>query len=130
MLPQSNIYLTGDFNIDFHKHTAAAFEDIMFGNGFSPLISIATNFKPGCSPSCIDNILTNSTDLVVSSGVCEPVAEAAIEDVQASVDALKLLVGDWCLKIEIVIVFGNILSRYQAFYSSQTFECKRTHDLC
>ena len=35
-------------------------------------------------------------------------AEAAIEGVQASVDALKLLSGGWCLKIEIVIVFGNI----------------------
>ena len=56
MLPQSNVYLTGDFNIDLHKHTAAAFEDKMFGNGFSPLISIATHLKPGCSPSCIDNI--------------------------------------------------------------------------
>ena len=37
--------------------------------------------------------------------------EAAIEGVQASVDALKLLSGGWCLKIEIVIiviVFQNI----------------------
>ena len=34
--------------------------------------------------------------------------EAAIEGFQASVDALKLLSGGWCLKIEIVIVFGNI----------------------
>ena len=33
-------------------------------------------------------------------------AEAAIEGVQASVDALKLVSGGWCLKIE--IVFGNI----------------------
>ena len=32
--------------------------------------------------------------------------EAAIEGVQASVDALKLVLGGWCLKIE--IVFGNI----------------------
>ena len=32
--------------------------------------------------------------------------EAAIEGVQASVDALKLVSGGWCLKIE--IVFGNI----------------------
>ena len=47
MLPQYNVYLTGDFNIDLHKHTAAAFEDIMFGNGFFPLIYIATHFKPG-----------------------------------------------------------------------------------
>ena len=67
MLPQSNVYLTGDFNIDLHKHTAAAFEDIMSGNGFSLIISIATHFKHGCSPSWIHNILTNSTDLVVSS---------------------------------------------------------------
>ena len=42
----------------------------MFGNGFYLLLSIATHFKPGCSPSCIDNILTNSTDLVVSSLSC------------------------------------------------------------
>ena len=35
-------------------------------------------------------------------------AEAAIEGVQASVDALKLLSGGWSLKIEIVIVLGNI----------------------
>ena len=37
-----------------------------------------------------------------------PQAEAAIEGVQASVDALKLLSASWILKIEIVIVFGNI----------------------
>ena len=70
MLPQSNVYLTGVFTIDLHKHTAAVFEDIMFGNGFSPVISIATHFKPDCSIFCIDNILTNSTDLGVSSVFC------------------------------------------------------------
>ena len=41
--------------------------------------------------------------------------EAAIEGVQASVEAFKLLSGGWCSKIEIVIVFGNIQSRYKAF---------------
>ena len=35
-------------------------------------------------------------------------SEAATEGAQASVDALKLLSGGWCLTIEIVIVFGNI----------------------
>ena len=34
--------------------------------------------------------------------------EAAIDGVQASVDDLILLSGGWCLKIEIVISFGNI----------------------
>ena len=33
-------------------------------------------------------------------------AEAAIEGVQTSVDALKLVFRGWCLKIQ--IVFGNI----------------------
>ena len=37
-------------------------------------------------------------------------AEAAIEGVQASVDALKLLFGGWCLKIEIEI--SNNIRKY------------------
>ena len=47
----------------------------MYGNGFVPLISIATHFKPGCKPSCIDNILTNSTDNIITSGVCSIAAD-------------------------------------------------------
>ena len=35
-------------------------------------------------------------------------SEAAIEGVQASVDALKLVFRGWCLKLKIEIVFGNI----------------------
>ena len=68
-LPHSNVYLTGDFNIDLLGNSATELEDTVFVNGFNPLISIATHFKPGCKPSCIDNILTNSTDTLKSSGV-------------------------------------------------------------
>ena len=78
MLPQSNVYLTGDFNIDLHKHTAAAFEDIMFGNGFSPIISIATHFKPGCSPSCIDNIHSDTPARIPLLGLIHSVASFQI----------------------------------------------------
>ena len=73
-LPLKNVYLTGDFNVDLHKNTAAEYEDILYSNGFAPLISIATHFKPGCNPSCIDNILTNSTDTIIKSGVCSTVS--------------------------------------------------------
>lgn len=69
-LPKSNVIITGDFNIDLHKPGCNTFENIVYGNGLAPLVSIATHFKPGCDPSCIDNILTNSTDVAVS-GVCE-----------------------------------------------------------
>ena len=73
-LPINNVYLTGDFNIDLLKNSANEFEDILYSNGFTPLISIATHFKPGCNPSCIDNILTNSTDSLIKSGVCNNVS--------------------------------------------------------
>ena len=34
----------------------------------SPLISIPTHHKPGCQPSCIDNILSNDMENCISSG--------------------------------------------------------------
>ena len=74
-LPSSNVYLTGDINTDLLKSSISDFEHIMYGNGFVPLISIATHFKPGCKPSCIDNILTNSTDNIITSGVCNTAAD-------------------------------------------------------
>ena len=52
-LPHSNVYLTGDFNIDLLGNLATELEDTVFVNGFNPLISIATHFKPSCKPSCI-----------------------------------------------------------------------------
>ena len=72
-LPLNNVYLTGDFNIDLLKNSANKLEDVLYSNGFAPLISIATHFKPGCNPSCLDNILTNSTDSIIKSGVCNNV---------------------------------------------------------
>ena len=64
-------YLVGDFNIDLHDKNskiAQKYEDILFSNGFFPLISLATHEKPGCKASCIDNILTNDVDSVVATG--------------------------------------------------------------
>ena len=73
-LPLNNVYLCGDFNVNLLKNSASEFENILFSNGFAPTISIATHFKPGCLPSCIDNILTNSTDSIIRSGVCNIVS--------------------------------------------------------
>ena len=68
-LPSSNVHITGDFNIDLHSNGATDFESIIYGSGYAPLVSIATHFKPGCNPSCIDNIFSNSTDAIIMSGV-------------------------------------------------------------
>ena len=67
-LPTRNVFITGDFNIDLHKN-CSKFENVMFGYGYAPSISIATHEKPGCTPSCIDNIITNSSELLRASGV-------------------------------------------------------------
>jgi hypothetical protein len=73
ILPNSNLIITGDFNVDLHKPGNANFEDVLYGNGFVPLISIATHHKPGCEPSCIDNMYVNLCDSnsISFSGVCE-----------------------------------------------------------
>ena len=36
-----------------------------------PLISLATHFKPGCNPSLLDNVLTNSLENIKVAGVFE-----------------------------------------------------------
>ena len=66
-LPNKNVTISGDFNIDLHKR-CEQFENILYSNGFAPMISIATNEKSGCTPSCIDNIFVNSWDNVSVSG--------------------------------------------------------------
>jgi hypothetical protein len=65
-------YLAGDFNIDLHSKNSSIvqrYEEILLSKGFFPSISLATHEKPGCRASCIDNILTNNIESIVSSGV-------------------------------------------------------------
>ena len=62
----------GDFNINLLKENVnGEYEECIYTNGFSPLISIATHIRPNCKESCIDNILTNDTDSVILSGTLE-----------------------------------------------------------
>ena len=63
--------ITGDFNINLFKNNSnrSKFENIFFGNCYAPLISLATHDKPGCEPSCIDNVLVTMIDNVLGSGV-------------------------------------------------------------
>ena len=71
LCPKKNVYILGDFNINVHDQSSKIvddFENIIFGLGLVPLISISTHHKPGCKETCIDNILTNSTDDVTHSG--------------------------------------------------------------
>ena len=63
-------YIMGDYNIDLFKNNLAArtFENIIYSNGFAPLISTTTHKKPGCSNSCINNIISNNISQVVYTG--------------------------------------------------------------
>ena len=71
--PSSDVLIMGDFNIDLFKDNTEVteFRSVTSSNGFFPLISRATHLKPGCNPSCIDNIITNSPDICHSSGVID-----------------------------------------------------------
>ncbi|KAL5255268.1 hypothetical protein ACHWQZ_G014613 [Mnemiopsis leidyi] len=69
-LPRGS-YLVGDFNIDLHENNSKVvqkYEDILFSNGFFPLISLATHSKPGCKSSCLDHILSNDIDNIIATG--------------------------------------------------------------
>ena len=49
-LPNKNVYINGDFNINLHKldNNGHAFEDTFIPRGYAPLISIATHERPQC----------------------------------------------------------------------------------
>ena len=70
-LPSENVIVTGDFNINLLSSSCKSFEEIMFSNNLIPTISLATHEKPGCTPSLIDNILLNSTENLIASGVLQ-----------------------------------------------------------
>ena len=72
-VPVNNVMVMGDFNIDLLKDSTAVeeFGPVLTSHGFFPLISRATHLKPGCNPSCIDNIMANSPELCLSSGIID-----------------------------------------------------------
>ena len=70
-LPDKNVVLLGDFNFNLFDNNSTPFESILYSTNFIPVISLATHEKPGCSSSLIDNILTNSTENMISAGLLE-----------------------------------------------------------
>ena len=73
-LPKSGVHVMGDFNINLHNSNNRLVQELesrMLGTGFFPVISIPTHEKPGCKPSCIDNIFTNDIENTLNSGTLE-----------------------------------------------------------
>ena len=70
-LPKENLIIAGDFNINLFSSLASEFEEMMFSNNLIPTVSQATHERPGCKPSLIDNILINSTENHILSGVLQ-----------------------------------------------------------
>ena len=70
-LPNKNVQICGDFNIDLLSKNNNEFEHLIFEKNLIPTISLATHEKPGCAPSLIDNILINSTQNLNLSGILE-----------------------------------------------------------
>ena len=73
-LPDKNVYILGDFNINLHNLSCIAdqeYEEMIISSGYSPLISISTHERPNCEKTCIDNILTNEVSKTIISGTIE-----------------------------------------------------------
>ena len=73
-LPRMPVHMMGDFNINLHSTNSRDvkyLETATFSLGFAPLISTATHEKPGCKPSCIDNIFTNEPENTIKSGTID-----------------------------------------------------------
>ena len=69
--PSRFLYIMGDFNVDLHKldnDNAKAYEELILTSGIFPLISVSTHSQPNCRETCIDNILTNEPETVITSG--------------------------------------------------------------
>ena len=71
LLPNNRTMIVGDCNNDLLKTESSKFEETVYENNFIPIISLPTHFKPGCDPSLIDNIFTNSIENILMSGVFE-----------------------------------------------------------
>ena len=70
-LPSENVIVTGDYNINLLSPSCKSFEEIMLSNNLITMISLATDKKPGCTPSLINNILLNSTEDRIASGILQ-----------------------------------------------------------
>ena len=73
ILPERNVNITGDYNIDLLADSGqkSEFEQIMYSHNFIPLISLSTHEKPGCKGTLIDNILVNTTENIIHTGVID-----------------------------------------------------------
>ena len=70
MLPEKDVVIMGDFNIDLLKPNSE-FESIFYCNNMIPIISVATHEKQECKPSLIDNIFINTSETLEIAGVLD-----------------------------------------------------------
>ena len=69
-LPEENVIIMGDFNIDLLQPNNE-FESIIYSNNMIPVIKMATHKKPGCKSSLLDNIFINTTSRLQCAGIME-----------------------------------------------------------
>ena len=68
---ESLLHVIGDFNVNLLNHStkiATTYLDSVFSNGLLPVISRPTHFQ-GINPTCIDHMLTNKIDDIITSGI-------------------------------------------------------------
>ena len=73
LTPDSEAIILEDFNFNLFSQSnhTSTFEEKIFCNGFTPVISTATHKKPNCRFTRIDNIFVNNYERVISSCTLE-----------------------------------------------------------
>ena len=70
-MPNKPVYIMGDFNLDLlnkSNKSVNEYEQLLLTSCFAPCISVHTHEKPGCRKTCIDNIHTNNSQNIITSG--------------------------------------------------------------
>ena len=67
MLPEKDVIIMGDFNIDLLKPNSE-FESSFYCNNMIPIISVATHEKQECKLSLIGNIFINTSETLEIAG--------------------------------------------------------------
>ena len=111
LTPDSEAIILGDFNFNLFSQSSnhtSTFEENMFCNGFTPVISTATHKKPNCRFTCIDNIFVNNYERVISSCTLESHISH-----HRSLTLLYSLRGDPCSPSKLIKPKSNISYDYK-----------------
>ena len=124
--------------------THQKYEETILSSGYFPLISIATHQQPKHTKTCIDNILCNSPDKIITSGTLfdntshhspvfliskiEAPTTQPTEKITIHYDYSQEIVKKFCSEVQTTLINTTIINNFdefsEIFQSSIDKSCK------